>query len=229
MRTGILHPMRVRKRLCVSVLDGKQSIYFSRFLKYFGFGGVFVKQIVIFYIGFGFVVLNSIWWLGLKICFDIRSNTFKKRPRSVNNFRTKHLGWYLWDFWPLTSHQPANLLPTSRRLLSCSTCKLTHKLLVCGFWYVHAFESWYKSERLGRESVVRVGTSQEVKRLPSRARWQLVQVKVWICLSARCKERRAEEPLAKLLGLIPHDQFHNFAPPKSCTISGGVACGWVCG
>ena len=24
---------------------------------------------------------------------------FKKHPRSVNNFRTAHLGGYLWDFW----------------------------------------------------------------------------------------------------------------------------------
>ena len=24
---------------------------------------------------------------------------FKKCPRSVNNFRTKHLGGYFWDFW----------------------------------------------------------------------------------------------------------------------------------
>ena len=46
MRTGIMHPIGVRKRLCVSVLGGKQSIYFSRFRKYFGFWGVFVKQIV---------------------------------------------------------------------------------------------------------------------------------------------------------------------------------------
>ena len=61
MRTGILHPIGVRKRLCVSVLGGKQSIYFSRIKKYFGFWGVFVKQIGILNIGFGFVVLNSIW------------------------------------------------------------------------------------------------------------------------------------------------------------------------
>ena len=61
MRTGILHPIGVRKRLCVSVLGGKQSIYFLRFRKYVGFLCVFVKQIVIFDIVFGFVVLNSIW------------------------------------------------------------------------------------------------------------------------------------------------------------------------
>ena len=24
---------------------------------------------------------------------------FKKCPRSVNNFRTEHLGGYFWDFW----------------------------------------------------------------------------------------------------------------------------------
>ena len=44
MRTGIMHSIGVRKRLCVSVLGGNQSIYFSRFRKYFGFGGYFVKQ-----------------------------------------------------------------------------------------------------------------------------------------------------------------------------------------
>ena len=33
--------------------------------------GVFVKGIVIFNIGFGFVVFKSIWWHGLKICLDI--------------------------------------------------------------------------------------------------------------------------------------------------------------
>ena len=61
MRTGNPHPIRIRKRLCVSVMGGKQSIYFARFRMYFGFFGVFVKQIVIWNIGFGFVVLNSIW------------------------------------------------------------------------------------------------------------------------------------------------------------------------
>jgi hypothetical protein len=67
MRTGILHPMRVRKRLCVSVLVGKQSIYFSKIKTYFGFWGVFVKEIVTLNSVFGFVVLKSIWWHGLKI------------------------------------------------------------------------------------------------------------------------------------------------------------------
>ena len=60
MRTGKRHPMRVRKRLCVSVLGGKLSIYFSKISKN-GFLGVFVKQIVILNSVFGFVVLNSIW------------------------------------------------------------------------------------------------------------------------------------------------------------------------
>ena len=61
MRTEILHRMRVWKRLCVSVLGGKQSIYFSENKNYFGFFDVFVKEIVFLNIGFGFVVLNSIW------------------------------------------------------------------------------------------------------------------------------------------------------------------------
>ena len=61
MRSGILHRMRVWKCLCVSVLGGKRSIYFSGFRKYFCFFGYFVKQIVILNIVFGFVVLNSIW------------------------------------------------------------------------------------------------------------------------------------------------------------------------
>ena len=68
MRTGILHPMRVRKRLCVSVLGGKQSIYFSRFRKYFGIVGYFGKQIVILNIVFGFVVVFCNVDI-LKICF----------------------------------------------------------------------------------------------------------------------------------------------------------------
>ena len=71
MRTGILHRMRVRKRLCVAVLGRKQPIYFSRFRKYLGIFGVFVKQLVILNSVFGFVVLNSIWVHGLKMFFDI--------------------------------------------------------------------------------------------------------------------------------------------------------------
>ena len=66
MRTGSLIVLRVRKRLCVSVLGGKQSIYFSRFRKYLGIFGVFVKQIVLLNIVFGFAVLVSIWEHGLK-------------------------------------------------------------------------------------------------------------------------------------------------------------------
>ena len=61
MRTGIMFRLRVQKTLCVSVLGGKQSTYFSRFRKYFDVFGYFVKQVVILNIGFGFVVLNSIW------------------------------------------------------------------------------------------------------------------------------------------------------------------------
>ena len=36
---------------------------------YFGIWGVFVKEVAILNIGFGFVVLNSIWWHGFKILF----------------------------------------------------------------------------------------------------------------------------------------------------------------
>ena len=71
---------------------------FFRFVrKCFGFFGVFVKGIVVFNIEFGFFVLNSIWEHGLKIFFDLKKSKkstpkIEKNPRSVNNFRTKHLG-----------------------------------------------------------------------------------------------------------------------------------------
>ena len=39
--------------------------HFPTFRKYFGIFDVFVKEIVIVYIGFGFVVLNSIWEHGV--------------------------------------------------------------------------------------------------------------------------------------------------------------------
>ena len=60
----------------------------------------FVKEIVILNIVFGFVVLNSIWEHGFKQFLDIVSKMFKNKcPRSVNNFRTEHLGRYFLDFW----------------------------------------------------------------------------------------------------------------------------------
>ena len=63
------------------------------------FFGYFVKRIVILNIGFGFVVLNSIWEHGLNIWFDTFSTfAFQKSPRSVNNFRTEHLGVLGGDF-----------------------------------------------------------------------------------------------------------------------------------
>ena len=94
MRTISMHPMRVQKRLCVSVFEGKQSIYFARFWMCFVCFGVFVKPIVIFYIVFGFVVLNSIWLHGSKIYF-FDFFVFKQCFRSVNNFRTEHFGMFL--------------------------------------------------------------------------------------------------------------------------------------
>ena len=45
-----------------------QNVRFLR--KCFGILGVFVKEIIIFNIGFGLCVLNSIWEHGLKIFFD---------------------------------------------------------------------------------------------------------------------------------------------------------------
>ena len=97
MRTRKRHPMRVRKRLCVSVLGGKQSIYFSRFRKYFGIFDVFVKQIVIFNIGFGFVVLNSIWEHGLKMFFDIFRN-FPKMSQKCEQFSYGTFGVIILGF-----------------------------------------------------------------------------------------------------------------------------------
>ena len=55
------------------------------FRKCVGFFGVFVKEIVIFNIGFGFCVLNSIWEHGLKIFFDSKKSkksTPKNRKKS---------------------------------------------------------------------------------------------------------------------------------------------------
>ena len=89
MRTGTRHPMRVRKRLRVSVLGGKQTIYFSRFRKYFGFLGVFVKQLVIFNIGFGFCVLNSIWEYTLNVVLTFVRRRRRRRPLSVRPSRRR--------------------------------------------------------------------------------------------------------------------------------------------
>ena len=46
------------------------GILFTKFRKYVGIVGVVVKQNVIFNIGFGFCVFNSIWEHRLKIFFD---------------------------------------------------------------------------------------------------------------------------------------------------------------
>ena len=64
MRTGSLHPVRVRKRLCVSFWGGKQSIYFSRFRKYFVLFGYFVKNCNYEYrIRIRFIELYMVTWL----------------------------------------------------------------------------------------------------------------------------------------------------------------------
>ena len=90
MRTGILHPMRVWKRLCVYVLRGKQSIYFWAFWKRFGFVGYIVKQNVVLNIVFGFVVLNSIWEHTLNVFLTFfRRRRRHRRPLSVRPSRRR--------------------------------------------------------------------------------------------------------------------------------------------
>ena len=76
---------------------------FPKFRKCFGIFGVSVKEIVTFNIGFGFCVFKSIWEHRLKIFFDPPNRKIDHQkvdlfPRSVNNFRTKQLGGYFWDF-----------------------------------------------------------------------------------------------------------------------------------
>ena len=59
------------------------------FRKCFGMFDVFVKVIVIFNIGFGFVVLKSIWWHGLKLFLDIFPSSSvvvrRRRPSSSSS------------------------------------------------------------------------------------------------------------------------------------------------
>ena len=85
MRTIIMLPIRVRKRLCVSVFGGKPSIYFSKIKKCFGFCGYCVKEIVILNSVFGFVVLNSIWEYGSNTFFDI-FETFQTMSQKCEQF-----------------------------------------------------------------------------------------------------------------------------------------------
>ena len=74
-------------RVC---LGGKLSIYFSKFRKCFGIFGVFIQQIVVLNIGFGFCVFRSIWEHGLKQFFEHFFEFVQTNPRSVINFRTDH-------------------------------------------------------------------------------------------------------------------------------------------
>ena len=57
---------------------------FPKYRKYFGIFGVFVKQIVILIIGFGFCVFNSIWKHRIKIFFDPQN-----RPPQIDFFSKK--------------------------------------------------------------------------------------------------------------------------------------------
>ena len=113
MRTGILHPLRVRKRLCVSVLGGKQSVYFSRFRKYFVVFGVFVKQIVISNSVFGFVVLNSIWEHVFNIFFDIFRKQNQKSSQKCEQFSYGTFGGMI-----VTHERPDSAIPTLHALYS---------------------------------------------------------------------------------------------------------------
>ena len=54
---------------------------FPKVRKYFGIDGVFVKELVIFHIGFGLCVFNSIWEHRLKIFFDPKNR--ENRPRKI--------------------------------------------------------------------------------------------------------------------------------------------------
>ena len=65
----------------------KISDFFSFFIKCFGFFGVFVKGIVIFNIGFGFCVFNSIWEHRLKIFFDPQNRKNTTPPKIEKNDR----------------------------------------------------------------------------------------------------------------------------------------------
>ena len=54
--------------------------------------GVFVKEIEVFNIGFGFVVLGSIWWHGLKMFFDICSKRVKNMSQRCEQLSYETFG-----------------------------------------------------------------------------------------------------------------------------------------
>ena len=81
-------PKNTKKELCnLYILQNKNLIFwifrifehFTKNRKYFSMFGVFVKQIVIFNIGFGFCVFNSIWEHKLKI-FSTKKSTIDAAP-----------------------------------------------------------------------------------------------------------------------------------------------------
>ena len=81
----------------------KISNFFHFVRKYFGFFGVFVKEIVIFNIGFGFCVLNSIWEHRLKIFFDPKKSKKstprnRKKSQKCEQFSYETFGGIFWDF-----------------------------------------------------------------------------------------------------------------------------------
>ena len=58
------------KHLKCLILFSNFRLFFPNVRKCFGTFGVFVKEMVIFNMGFGLHVFNSIWEHGLKIFFD---------------------------------------------------------------------------------------------------------------------------------------------------------------
>ena len=95
MRTGIVHPIGVRKSLCVSVLGVNSRFTFQELKRYFDFGVFFVKQTINFNgrIRIRCIELYMVTWY--KHIFRHLFENFQKCPRSVNNFPKEHVGGYV--------------------------------------------------------------------------------------------------------------------------------------
>ena len=73
----------IHNTICFCFFIDWQTFHCLKHRKCFGIFGVFVKEIVIFNIGFGFVVLESIWWHGLKIFLELFSSSSSSSSSSV--------------------------------------------------------------------------------------------------------------------------------------------------
>ena len=94
MRTEIVHRKRVRKRLCVSVFGVNSRFIFQHF------------ESILAFCFFLIVISDSdslYWTLYRNMVLNRFSRIFKKCLRSVNNFRTEHLGLYFLFFLSPTS------------------------------------------------------------------------------------------------------------------------------